>query len=410
MTHIKYLVNLNLGGIKLGLQKTRKLLAACNNPEKKIRSIQIVGTNGKGSIAGMICNAFVSQNYKVGLFTSPHLVKINERIQINFRQIEDHQMKKFINRYKKSIDEIEASFFEVLTVMALWHFSKKKVDFAILETGLGGRLDSVTACKSEGVIFASISKDHEHILGNNLKQITREKAGAITAKTKYLLSGNQKHQIKEGLKQVAKKHNKQVKFINGNIFKYKKDSFLYLKGQHQIYNGNIAYYSSIETAKHFNLEVYGEKIKKNILNTFWPGRMQTIQNKPKIIFDVCHNADGVQACFDYMMDILTQYKTKYLIVAFENKKQIKKSLYHLVELFDYVTITETKIRNSMDAINLTRELNLDHVAANQSIINALSTNVRRLLSNDILLIIGSHFIGPSISKKFKNCFANNKKV
>ena len=160
----EYLLNISSKKIKYGLKRTKELLHACNSPQKKVYSIQVVGTNGKGSVSAMLSSMLEKGGYNVGLFTSPHLVSVNERIRINNDLIENKHIKSFIKKYENSIRLIQPSFFELLTVISIWYFKKQKVDFCILETGLGGRYDSVTACDNAGIIFTPISMDHHSLL------------------------------------------------------------------------------------------------------------------------------------------------------------------------------------------------------------------------------------------------------
>ena len=160
-----FLLSLETQGIKLGLNRTKKLLLACKNPEKNIKSIQIIGTNGKGSTAASISSILHTAGLDVGLYTSPHLVLLNERIQVNNQCISNKYINQFINKYREDILNLSSTFFETMTVLALDFFQYHKVDVAILETGLGGKYDSVTACNPSLQLFTSISKDHMHILG-----------------------------------------------------------------------------------------------------------------------------------------------------------------------------------------------------------------------------------------------------
>ena len=152
--------------IKYGLSRTIDFLSICKNPENNFFSIQILGTNGKGTVAAIVSQILIDAGYKVGTYSSPHLVHINERIRINNENILDSEIKFFLDNFYNKAKSIRPSFFELMTVMAMWYFSKEKVDFAVLETGLGGRLDSVPACKNSILGFTSISMDHHEILGN----------------------------------------------------------------------------------------------------------------------------------------------------------------------------------------------------------------------------------------------------
>ena len=177
----KYLFSLESRGIRLGLERTIELLKKCNNPHKNLKIIQIVGTNGKGSTSAILAK-LLNLEYSVGLYTSPHLYSFNERIRVNGEPISNESVAKFIKKYKNHIESIGASFFEVMTVMAAWYFSEKKMDYAIMETGLGGKFDSVTACEAKVIGITPISMDHCHILGNDILDIANEKIEAIKQK------------------------------------------------------------------------------------------------------------------------------------------------------------------------------------------------------------------------------------
>ena len=137
---IKYLLSIESKGIKMGLKRTEELNKSCGSPDKNLKIIQVAGTNGKGSTCAMISSILIKAGYKVGLFTSPHLVNVNERIRVNAKPISDNDIAEFIRSYKHIIEDISASFFEATTIMAFWFFKKHNVDYAIMETGLGGNL------------------------------------------------------------------------------------------------------------------------------------------------------------------------------------------------------------------------------------------------------------------------------
>ena len=254
MNYINYLYNLNPNKIKLGLERTFKLLAACDNPHNNLEIIQIVGTNGKGSVTAMLNHVFSSNGYRTGMFTSPHLVIMNERIRVNYNTIQDSDIVEFISTHKKNIDDIGASFFEVITVMALWYFKKHKVDIVFLETGLGGIFDSTTACKAKGLLVTSISKDHEHILGKTIKKIIKNKLGAITRHTEFIISGNQNHYKKKIMNDEAKFKNQKIIYVDKPPIDFSNNIFQHLKGKFQYENGALAYYAAKHIAKQINAD------------------------------------------------------------------------------------------------------------------------------------------------------------
>jgi len=173
------LYSLQRKGIKLGLEHTVQLLNFLGNPDKKLTLIHVAGTNGKGSTCAHLQTILRAHGYKVGLYTSPHLIKFNERIRINGFPISDDEIISFMRSIDAAINKIDSTFFEVTTAMALNHFNEYNVDIAIIETGLGGRLDSTNVIKPNLTVMTPISMDHMEILGDSIEKIAKEKSGII---------------------------------------------------------------------------------------------------------------------------------------------------------------------------------------------------------------------------------------
>ena len=178
--------------IKLGLEHTHALLDYLHNPEKNLKMIHIAGTNGKGSTAAFISSILIEKGYKVGVFTSPHLIKFNERIRVNSNFITDLEILEFLNVNENAIKKIQSTFFETTTAMALSHFKNQDVDFAVIETGLGGRLDATNVIKPLVSLITSISLDHMDLLGSTIEKIAYEKAGIIKKNTPLIIGPNKK--------------------------------------------------------------------------------------------------------------------------------------------------------------------------------------------------------------------------
>ena len=398
-------INIPSAKIKYGLDRTYQFLELCNNPQKNFASIQIIGTNGKGTVAIMLSNILKDYGYKVGTFTSPHLVDINERISINNKHIEDREIYYFLNNYYNKASSIEPSFFELMTVMAMWYFSREKVDIAILETGLGGRLDSITACENSVLVFTSISMDHHNILGPSLKKIVSEKARAIINNSQECISFNQGKKINEILQNHAQAYNTNIDFIEiqDNIFDLK-----HLKGKHQEVNAHLAKEAAVKILKRDNTDININKINNSINNTFWYGRFQIIQNQPTIIYDVAHNNESLLSFVDSFSSFVNnkKYNKKYLILAFEDNKKIKTVLRKYEKYFDYIICSETNIRDSMSCKKMRYIFSKNkNITYNNNLYNSIVNSAHKLESEDIMVIIGSHFIAPTIGKIFENCFA-----
>ena len=400
----EFLLNINSTKIKFGLKRTKLLLKACGSPQKKILSIQIAGTNGKGSTASLISNVLIENGYKVGLFTSPHLVVMNERIRINHQLISDYFINQFVLKHKKNIEKIGASYFEILSVMAMDYFFQNNIDIAILETGLGGKLDSITSMENSGLIFTTISYDHMQILGETIEEIAYEKSGAIKASNQFVISTQQVLKIRKILNKKAKQQKKAIHYV-GLI---KDNELKYLKGQYQDENATLASLALLQMEIFFQFKL--NNMSQHIRNTFWPGRLQTIQKSPLIIFDVGHNAQGILANYDYFKYFIQKYNQKFLIIGFESTKKIIIELQKLVSLFDNIFITETGIKKSMDSNKLYKEINHPKMTVNLNLNQLLLQTVNQIERNDILLILGSHYFGGAINKIFKNCFDNDSNM
>jgi len=394
---INYLLSIESKGIKLGLERTKEIMAACGNPHAKLPVIQVAGTNGKGSVCAILDKIFRLSNYKTGLFTSPHLVNVNERIRINGKPINDLEIKKFINTYKKDIEKLNITFFECITAISAWYFTKNKVDIAIMETGLGGRLDSVSICNPIMTVFTPISLDHTEILGDTLKKIALEKSGIMKSNI-ISVSSQQKHEAKIVLKKEAIKKNVPLYFLNKSTMLDYDDN---IKGQHQQENASLALYA-LNYLKNYNIK---ECVKINALKyVTWHGRNQIINKNPTIIFDVGHNASGIQSFIKYYETLNVSGKST-LIIALYSRKKIDDIVYLLEKTFKKIICTQTNGRNPMPAITLSHQFSQTH---NIEIINdpymAISSSFNKLNKNDGLVILGTHCLGPAISNFFNISF------
>ena len=399
------LLQITSSDIKYDLKRTMKLLKICGNPETNIKSIQIVGTNGKGSTAAFLSKIIEKHQYKVGLYTSPHLSDYKERIRINSQKILDKDIEEFLTIYEKNILKERVSFFELMTVLSIWYFQKNNVDIAILETGLGGKLDSVTACKNDFVVFTPISMDHHKILGNTLYKIATQKAGAITNKKQVCLSCEQKTKAKEALDNYVKKKGGKILYFTYKDKYNKKISPKHLTGKHQKRNAHLAIKTIQLLNKHKWIKTDNKTVLSAIQDTKWPGRMDLISQQPQIIYDVAHNQDS----FDVLIENLKTKKTfanKYLICGFEHNKKIRKALKKIEFFFDEIICTETGIRKSMSVETLTAHFSqANKIKSIKNVDTALKHIINKAKKTDLIVITGSHFFAPKLEKLFKNCFA-----
>tara|TARA_B100000029_G_C17545884_1_gene948405 strand:- start:398 stop:1588 length:1191 start_codon:yes stop_codon:yes gene_type:complete len=392
--YLQYLFSLDTKGIKLGLDRTKKLFNVCNNPHQNFYSIQVIGTNGKGSTSAMMANILKNAGYKVGLYTSPHLNKVNERIRINGIAISDSDIIDFINQYKNDINTLHASFFEVFTALAVWYFNKQNIDIAILETGLGGRLDSVTACGSNLLVCTSISKDHQHILGDTVEEIAYEKICALKDNM-LCISTNHIQSIKNIFNKYAQSINSVIKYVKPNI------DFPHLKlhGQHQRENAALAI-KAVESLKFFNIT--NHHIQLGLSSVKWPARIQKIHNKPNIYFDVAHNNSSFISLCNFVQTI---NGATILILALQQHKIINDVISNIEIAFDEIIITQTNVRNYKPAQELQRLFSSNNTTLISNPQEALKLYKTLPLDSNII-IAGSHYLGPLISNEFKISFEN----
>ena len=307
---------------KKDLSNTLLLLEKLNNPHKKITTIHVAGTNGKGSTSSMIASVLQEANLKVGLYTSPHLKDFRERIKINGNIVSEDFVVNFINENKDFLETNKLSFFEMTVAMAFEYFSIEKVDVAVIEVGLGGRLDSTNVITPLLSVITNIGLDHVQILGNTLAEIAREKAGIIKPNIPVVI-GEYTQETKEVFNQVAQENNSEIFYASDEI------NFFFpveLKGIYQQKNKKTAL-KSIEILKDtFNIS------QKNILdgmknitkNTGLSGRWQIKQENPKVILDTAHNAHGIEQVVLQLKK--ESYHRLHIVIGVVNDKDIENML------------------------------------------------------------------------------------
>jgi dihydrofolate synthase/folylpolyglutamate synthase len=366
------------------------LLSACVNPDKYLNTLQIIGTNGKGSTAASLSSILIASGLKVGMYTSPHLVDLSERITINNNTIDNHYINHFINLFFEEIKELHCTFFETLTVMAAYFFKENEVDVAIFETGLGGRFDSVTACNAKLQLFTKISMDHSHILGNTITEIATDKAEAIHHNAQCL-SVKQQEAVQNILINKAKEKGANINF---NLDIYDDQFEPPLLGKHQQENIMLA----IKAAKHIT-NLTDHDIKTGIKKISWPGRIELLSKTPNIFFDVSHNDDSIIA-FCNTIESFDHRGINFLIISIQKTKQINKAILKLKSIFSKIIITQINDRmySSKDLSSMFAPHSSIEIINNPN--HAIKETMAKLNKPDILGIIGSHYWGEYIYQNF----------
>ena len=291
------------------------------NPENKIKSVHVAGTNGKGSTSHMIASVLQESGFKVGLYTSPHLKDFRERIKINGSLISKEYIVDFVSKHKPYFLDHSLSFFEMTVGLAFCYFEESQVDVAVVEVGMGGRLDGTNLLTPEVSVITNIGLDHMQFLGNNLAEIAAEKAGIIKEGISVVI-GETHPETKAVFEKVAKQLNAPISFADQEqIENHESD----LKGSYQFNNIKTAVIT-LETLKSF--EIKTDKIRqglsKVILNTGLQGRWQVLGDAPKVIADVAHNKEGLKYVIPQIST--TPHENLHLVLGFVNDKSVAEIL------------------------------------------------------------------------------------
>lgn len=302
---------------KPGLDNIIKLCDFFGNPQEKIKCIHIGGTNGKGSSSNMLASVLQESGYKVGLYNSPHLIDFTERIKVNGKNCDKEFVFDFIRKLKNLPDNIRPSFFEFTTIMAFEYFYQQNVDFAIIEVGLGGRLDSTNIIKPLVSAITNVQLDHQNILGDTIEEIAGEKAGIVKAGVP-VISGDENEAVKNIIKNKADEEN--ATFVDASLLRtgLKSD----LKGNYQEKNIKVVL-CLIDELRKLNYTISDENIEKGLLhvhqNTGFIGRWFQFSENPLTICDTGHNQAGLEYVFSQLNSV---DKRKHIILGFVNDKKI----------------------------------------------------------------------------------------
>ena len=290
----EFLFGLRNKGSKFGIERMRMLVDLIGNPQDEFRIIHVAGTNGKGSVCAMLDSIYREKHYVTGLFTSPHLIDLGERIRVGGAMISEAQIEKWVNWLMPKAQEVEKkyklgypTFFEFITAVAFLYFREKNIDVAIIETGLGGRLDSTNVVKPDLSVITSISKDHCNILGNTVEEIAREKAGIIKPNTP-VLSGFLPDCVFKVISEIAKKKYAPIYYLDDEKNDHIPETNLV--GNYQKKNAALAK-RAIEILEK-KIPVGLDSIIRGLRRVKLIGRWQIIENPCRIILDACHNEAG----------------------------------------------------------------------------------------------------------------------
>ncbi|MBN1632828.1 MAG: bifunctional folylpolyglutamate synthase/dihydrofolate synthase [Ignavibacteria bacterium] len=411
---IKYLYSLERAGIKYDLKNIRTILKFLGNPEKRLNAIHIAGTNGKGSVASIINSVLLEYGFKCGLYTSPHIKDFRERILLNGKMIDKKFVIEFTNKLNPLIKKISPSFFEVTTAMAFEYFAVNKVDYAIIEAGLGGRLDSTNVLKPLISIITGISIDHREYLGDTIEDIAREKAGIIKNNIP-VITGKLNPKLKEIIFNTAVKRNSgfyyspditkiriMERLETGFNFKYGNDVFYSpVIGDYQKINISAAITSMIAILKREN-RIFDKIILSNgfhnlARNSNFYGRFQIIKDFPKIIIDVSHNAEGIKNIKNNLKYV--KYRKLYIIFGMMEDKEYRKCLREIENLGGYVILTKPKYKRALEPEEMYKIFrNKTNCIVLKDVKRAYKYAMNKAGKDDAVLITGSFYLVGEVIK------------
>lgn len=394
-------------GIKLGLSTIKEILKGLGNPQNNFSCIHVAGTNGKGSIASALASILNASGYKTGLYTSPHLVRFNERITINNQPISNANV---IEAYK-AVKQVhrgcrEPTFFEFTTAMAFYEFDRQKVNWAVIETGMGGRLDATNIIKPALSIITNISVEHREYLGNTIAQIAREKGGIIKKCTPVIIGIKQKNAIAV-VKEIASEKSAPV-FRLGDDFKVKRNqsgNFTYfgientwrnlqtgLLGNYQVDNAALVI-AACEVINNKKASIPVKSIREGLANNNWPGRLEIVSTNPLVILDGSHNLIAARNLSRYLSDNLSD-RNITLVIGILDDKPYSAMLKSLLPVCSRAIITSPKIYRALlpEKLLAVAENLISDVTIIPDVGKAVNYAVKTASPDDAVCIAGSLYV------------------
>ncbi len=416
---IDYLYALQKHGIKLALSNSMRLMECLDNPHRRFRTVHVAGTNGKGSTAAFIAGMLLAAGYRVGLYTSPHLVSFTERIRINGDPISEKGVVELAQRVRKAYSGLHQvgespgmspTFFEVTTAIAFAYFAEEKVDIAVIEVGMGGRLDSTNVVMPLVSVITNIDLEHTEFLGTTLEQIATEKAGIIKPGVP-VVTGAAQQEVISVLERTAEAKSADIArlprdFMPRNIISGVEPVFdycgrkaeyrglkLHLVGRHQVDNACLAL-AAIEYLREDGIAVDEHAVRRGLEQTRWEGRMERVAKRPDIYLDGAHNPASAKKLAATIRELKPSYGQLVLVVGILGDKDYQGITNEIVPLADHVVVTKPQYARALDVPFLAGVIQKLHtrITTAETVAEAISLARARASANDLILVTGSLYV------------------
>jgi len=394
------------------LEAVRKILFELDNPHEKVKFIHFAGSNGKGSTLNATREILMEHGLRVGAFISPHLERVNERITINKTQIDDEVFLNYANQIddiiQSKLNGLYPSFFEIMTVLACLHFANEKIDIGLMETGIGGRIDSTNVIHPEVSVITTISLEHTDILGDTIEKIAFEKAGIIK-KEKPVVVGVKQPEAIEVIKRKANETNSKCYFLGKDIkikdvkkgrlqvFNFSfgntqmKSIPLAMQGEHQINNAALAISASLL----LDATIKETTIHKALKKARWEGRFE--QMNEQIIIDGAHNSEGTQSLINTLKEVYPTKKYKFIYAALQDKDH-EVSIRMMDEVATSMNFTQINLPRATKAELLASQSKHSNIHINENWQQLIQDEIKALQSDELLIITGSLYFISDVRK------------
>ncbi len=398
---LAYLASLTPSTMRLGLERVSAALERLGHPERSFASIHVAGTNGKGSTCALIASC-LSQRHRVGFYSSPHLVRVNERFKVNGADIDDETLAKRIDELLQRLGhEHELTYFEFGTVLAFWHFQEEGVQLAVMETGLGGRLDATVTCAPIVTAITSIALDHMEMLGSTLPLIAQEKAG-IVKQGVPLVVARQPPEVMSVFEKAAAAANVPL-IVEGRDAEFQLDTFrgrtrtlsglsLPLAGAHQSQNAGVAL-ACLELVAEHGFTLTDDELRRGFATTRWPGRLQEIDGHPTVLLDGAHNPAGVEVLVAALDRLYAERPIHLVFGVFADKdsEPMMRRLFPKVASVHLTALHSSRSKDPKSSEALARTLNAN-VELHLSVPDALEAVLATTEARAVVLIAGSLYL------------------